>query len=157
MEDERLHLELIGLFSGLQGVYEIRSSEAAIIEALKDSAVFTLDTASALRWGARLVRTPNVSAHLPDVSRLGRLEADGVLVRDTTNTFIYASPFPVGPRLFVAVSSELPPHETLPSGHRVVTTDRLVREFIGTFGLRLDLLTLLDTCIEQNPRFGSDS
>lgn len=138
-------------------VFESGSSEAAIIEALKDSAVFTLDTASELRWGVRLVRTPNVSAYLRDADRLEELAANGVLVRDKTDTFIYASPFPVGPRLFAAVNTELPPHEALPSGHRVVTTDRLVREFIGTLGLRLDLLTLLDTCIEQNLRFGSVS
>ncbi len=131
-------------------VHVIQSDPALVIGRLKRGAIFTLDTAADMRWGLRLVHAPNMAAYLPCADVLDALEAEGVLVPDTSNTFIYAPPFPVGPRLFSVVTEETPPHEELPHGFRVVTVDRLVREFIGTFGLRLDLLAALDLHIQRD-------
>lgn len=130
--------------NGEASVHMVRRDPGGLIERLIEAGVFTLDTAAELRWGIRLVHTPNVSVYLPNADPLNRLADEQVLVRDPSDTFIYASPVRIGPRLFAVVPDEMPPHDTLPSGHRVVTVDRLTREFVGTFGLRLDLLAAFD-------------
>lgn len=131
--------------------YDALVDEATITASLKAPAVFTLDTSARLRWGLTLVNAPNVCAYLRDADSLEELARQGLARPQPADPFIYAPPFKTGTRLFAVITPELPPHETLPSGHQVVTTDFLVREYLGTIGLRLDLFTLLDAYLERPP------
>lgn len=140
--------------NGKVNVYNAVADEGRLIDSLKGLAVFTLDTAARLRWGIRLVNAPNVCAYLQRADDLKPLASRGLIEPNPVGSFIYAPPFRTGVRLLAVMTPELPPHETLASGHRVVTTDFLVREYLGVIGLRLDLFTLLDTYIERDREHG---
>ena len=142
----RVMVNIVPVLFRLQGttaVRVLRAEPAQIIEALRDDAVFAVDTAMRLAHGAGFLAGGDVQAYVTSAEPLERLARasliDAAPCPDTTLVRPWAGP----PRLFACVVSELPPWRITAGGHRVVTADRLRRELIGAVGARADLFALL--------------
>ena len=131
----------------LEGRLEVRALRAdreAVVDALRGDAVLALDTAMRLRRGRGLLAGGDVHVYLESDEPLERLAASGLIdavpYADTT----LVRPWPGPPRLFACITPELPEHERLLHGERVVTSERLAAELIGAVGRRADLFALLE-------------
>ena len=130
-----------------EGTLHVRYFNApreAVIDALKETAVFALDTAMRLSRGYGFIACHDIHAYLLSAAVLDRISASGLIACEDAADKILVRPFAGPPRLFVSVVSELPPSRLLPTNHRVVTRDRLARELIGAVGARADLFALLE-------------
>ena len=143
----RVMVNIVPVLFRLQGttaVRVLRAEPAQIIEALRDDAVFAVDTAMRLAHGAGFLAGGDVQAYVTSAEPLERLARasliDAAPCPDTTLVRPWAGP----PRLFACVVSELPPWRITAEGYRVVTADRLRRELIGAVGARADLFALLE-------------
>jgi len=143
----RVMVDIVPVLFRLQGTTQVRilrAEPAQIIEALRDDAVFAVDTAMRLAHGAGFLAGGDVQVYLTSAEPLERLARaaliDATPCLDTTLVRPWAGP----PRLFACVVSELPPWRTAVAVHRVVTADRLRRELIVAVGARADLFALLE-------------
>lgn len=134
---------------GEMAIHPLEASKDAVVAALKDTAVFTLDTASELRWGIRLLRGEDVHAYLADSQSLNTLATERLISATPLPTKVLFPPHFVSPRLVAVIVDALPPSETTVQDYRVVEASRLVREFIGAVGLRADLVALLEDCLRR--------
>lgn len=133
-------------------IHETRGSKEQITAALKDKAIFALDTAAELRWGLRLVRGNDVHAYLPTRANLNALVEAGLIAQTPLPTRILFPPHPVKPRLVAVLTSSPPPSERTVSGHLVVEGEEMVREYIGALGMRADLIAVLEECLARGRR-----
>ncbi len=143
----RRMVDIVPVLFRLQGttaVRALRAEPAQIIEALRDDAVFAVDTAMRLAHGAGFLAGGDVQAYLTSTEPLERLARAALIDAAPCADTMLVRPWPGQPRLFACVVSTLPPWRTLPGGHRIVTAERLRCELIGVVGARADLFALLE-------------
>jgi len=131
----------------LEGRLEVRVMRAphdAIVDALREDAVFAVDTAMRLAHGAGFLAGGDVQAYLPRAEPLARLADAGLVDEAPCPDTTLVRPWPGPPRLLACIVEELPPWRVARGGQRVVTGERLRRELIGAVGARADLFALLE-------------
>lgn len=131
----------------LEGTLSARvlcAGREAVVEALRDDAVFALDTAMRLAHGAGLFASGDIQAYLRDLAPLDRLAASGLVSLEPCRDTVLLRPWPGPSRLLASIVHELPPSRVVSGGYRVVTAERLQRELIGAVGRRADLFALLE-------------
>ena len=149
----RRMVNIVPVLFRLQGttmVRTLRAEPAQIIDALREDAVFAVDTAMRLAHGAGFLAGGDIQAYLTSAEPLERLAREGLIDATPCADTTLLRPWPGQPRLFACVVSTLPPSRTTPAGHRVVTAERLQRELIGVVGARADLFALLERA--ERPR-----
>jgi len=143
----RRMVRVIPLLFERQGVLEARrllADRDTVTAALRDDAVFALDTALRLARGHGFLAGGDVHAYVRERAAIERLAALGLVANQPHADAVLVRPWPGPPRLLACLVDVLPPSRTLPSGHRVVEADRLVRELIGAVGPRADLYALAE-------------
>ena len=125
-------------------VRALRSDRDAVVEALREDAVFALDTALRLRCGRGALSGGDVHAYLTSDAPLGRLAAAGLIDAAPHPDATLVRPWPGPPRLFAIIVSALPEHELVAGAARAVTRERLAAELIGAVGRRADLFASID-------------
>ncbi|MGM0485824.1 MAG: hypothetical protein ACQESR_03565 [Planctomycetota bacterium] len=133
-----------GGFSAFQSL--VPAGEALV--RLKGSAVLTLDSASELLGGLRFGSGRHVYAYFEKESDVDAIVTGGIgkRLRDARAAMLLASQ--EDEKIFAVVCQELPPHREY-AGHRVVTREHLVRDFLGFHGLRRDLIVELENKINR--------
>jgi hypothetical protein len=131
------------LLPGKASMAALQQPEDTVLQALRQRAVWTLDTASRLVSGHGFLTSPDLTGYISHAD-FQEIIAEGLVGPPRQNELsvhpIYRRP----PMLIVHATEEMPPHVELPSGDRVVTLDHLVRDLMGTLGWRPDLLTRLE-------------
>jgi hypothetical protein len=120
------------------------ADRSAVIEALRDDAVFAGDTAMRLAYRAGFLVGGDVHAYLPSADPIERLVRQGLVDAAPCSDTLLVRPWAGPPRLLASVVAELPPSREAPGGQRIVGVDRLRRELVGTVGARADLFALLE-------------
>jgi len=113
------------------------------LDRLRPRAVLTLDSATEMLAGFRFGRNRNIHAYFPSPEDLSAIEWEGIGERRPGTKFPLSWAPPGWEMLFAVVPPELPPHGEK-NGFRVVTRDHLIRDLIGFYGLRVDLLARLE-------------
>ncbi|HEU4408834.1 MAG TPA: hypothetical protein VFS43_26470 [Polyangiaceae bacterium] len=131
-------------FEGALTARALRADRAAITDALRDDAVFALDTAMRLSHGYGFFANDDVQAYLTSPAPLDRLASAGLLSAEPHPDLTLLRPWPGPPRLLACVASELPACRVVGAGYRVVTPERLARELVGAVGRRADLFALFE-------------
>jgi hypothetical protein len=126
-------------------VRALRAEPAVVAEALREDAVFALDTAMRLAHGHGFLAVREVQAYLTSPEPLVRLAEAGLISSKPLADTTLVRPWPGPLRLLACLVEELPPSRTVSGGYRVVTAERLARELIGAVGPRADLFALLET------------
>jgi hypothetical protein len=122
----------------------LRAEPAAIIEALRDDAVFAVDTAMRLVHGAGFLAGGDVQAYLTGDEPLARLAQAGLVEAASCPDITLVRPWPGPRRLLACLVPALPSWRVTPGGYRVVTAERLRGELVGAVGARSDLFALLE-------------
>lgn len=122
----------------------LSADREAVIESLREDAVFANDTAMRLLYGKGFLAGGDVHAYLTSTAPLERLGECGLIEEAQTQDTTLVRPWPGPPRLIACIVEELPSSCVARSGHRTVTPERLRRELIGTVGGRVDLFGLLE-------------
>ena len=122
----------------------ILASREAVIEALKEDAVFAVDTAMRLAHGAGFLAVQEVQAYLLGEVPLDRLAAAGLISEEDSFDRVLVRPWAGPIRLLACLVDKLPPSREVAGGYRVVTPERLGRELVGTVGPRADLFVLYE-------------
>jgi hypothetical protein len=122
----------------------LRADRSAVIEALRSDAIFGVDTAMRLAHGCGFLASGDIQAYVASVEPLDRLAREGLIDAVPFPDTTLVRPWPGPPRLLACIVEALPPSRATSDGHRVVCSDRLRRELIGTVGARADLFTLLE-------------
>ncbi len=128
------------------------ATREAVIDALRDDAVFASDTAMRLRLGAGFLTGGDVHAYLCGAEALERLVGAGLVDAEPWPDVVLSRPWPGPARLLVCMTKTPPACVVLPSGHKVVAPERLRRELIGAVGARADLFALLERLEEAAER-----
>ncbi len=128
----------------------LHAEPAAIIEALRDDAVFAVDTAMRLAHGAGFLSGGDVQAYLTGDEPLVRLAQAGLVDAAPCPDVTLVRPWPGPRRLLVCIVPTLPPWRAAPGGARVVTAERMRRELVGAVGARSDLFALLERLEEAD-------
>ena len=125
-------------------VHLLTAPRERVFEALRDHGIFALDSALRVRAGYGFLSSGDVQVYLSTPDTLQALAAQGLIsaARHLDSTLV--RPLGGPPRLLASVVGSPPPSELLPSGHRVVTRERLQRELIGAVGPRADLFALVE-------------
>ncbi len=123
---------------------EMLASREEVIEALREDAVFAVDTAMRLAHGAGFLAVQEVQAYLVGQEPLDRLAAAGLISGEAYFDRVLVRPWPGPARLLACLVDELPPSRDVAGGYRVVTRERLGRELVGTVGPRADLFVLYE-------------
>jgi hypothetical protein len=118
--------------SGQLRAYPVREEPGACLERLAPNSVFCFETALELRSKRRLLAGQDMHAYTLSAP------TDGVLVPTPPLLPAWSRP----PHLFLIVVATLPPSLDL-GGRRLVTAERLIREYLGALGHRFDLLAAL--------------
>ncbi len=145
-------VEIVPLLFRLEGMTAARlllASPERVIEALREDAVFALDTAMRLACGAGFLGAGDVQAYLTCPEPLERLAKASLIREAPYQDTTLVRPWPGPPRLIACMVQTLPPWRTAPGDLRVVTADRLRRELIGAVGARADLFSLLEQAEAQ--------
>lgn len=133
----------IFLRRGKASMAALQQPEDAVLQALRQRAVWTLDTAARLVSGRGFLTSPDLTGYLSPAD-LQEIVAQGLVGPPRRNELsvdpIYRRP----PMLIVHETEEMPPHIELPSGDRVVNLDHLFQDLMGTLGWRPDLMTRLE-------------
>ncbi len=120
------------------------AERARVIEALREDAVFALDTAMRLAHGFGFLSSGDVQVYLTTSEPLVGLASAGLIAAKRHPDTVLVRPWAGPDRLLACIVEELPPHHVVEGGFRVVTDDRLRRELIGAVGARADLFALLE-------------
>jgi hypothetical protein len=142
----RKYLDVVpSVFSacGEFAAFRLRMPPRDALEALRERAILTLDSATALLGGFRFSRNDNVFAYLPVSEDLHFVESSGIGTRRPGSSFPLGWAPPGWTPLFAVVPRALPPYREC-QGFRVVTTESLVRDLIGFYGARADLLARIE-------------
>lgn len=134
--------------AGTINAHVLRAERARVIEALREDAVFALDTAMRIAHGSGLLASGDIQAYLTAREPLARLASSGLIVSDPHSDRVLIRPWAGPDRLLACIVGEPPPHHVVEGGFRVVTDERLRRELIGAVGARVDLFALLDRADE---------
>jgi hypothetical protein len=128
---------------GAFAAFEMLISAEETIDGLDNSAVLTLDSASERLGGFRFGRGRDIYAYFGNASALD------ALVKHSKGRRLpgHLMPLLLAPhdqdRLFAVVCEDLPPHFEH-GGQRFVTREHLVRDLLGFYGLRLDLIVEIE-------------
>ncbi|MCC6557538.1 MAG: hypothetical protein IT372_31690 [Polyangiaceae bacterium] len=123
-----------------------------VIDALREDAVFALDTAMRLTHGFGFLSSGDVQAYLVSPAPLDRLVAEGLIAEPAHPDTVLVRPWPGPPRLIACVVNELPPSRRVAGDYTVVSAERLRRELVGAVGARADLFALLERAERSGPR-----
>ncbi|HEX5715309.1 MAG TPA: hypothetical protein VF179_04070 [Thermoanaerobaculia bacterium] len=141
-------VRIVPVFFRREGMLIVRALLAepgVIAEALKEDAVFALDTAMRLAHGHGFLAIREVHAYLTTLEPLDHLAGAGLISSEPLPDTTLVRPWPGPPRLLACIVEELPPSRQVAGGLQVVTAERLARELIGAVGPRADLFALLET------------
>jgi len=130
---------------GKLAVRKLLAEPSVVAEALREEAVFALDTAMRLAHGYGFLAIQEVQVYLTSPESLDRLASAGLISSEPLTDTTLVRPWPGPPRLLACIVEELPPSRQVAGGFRVVTAERLARELIGAVGPRADLFALLET------------
>jgi hypothetical protein len=149
IEGPRWHrmVRLVPTFFERQGVltaWQSRGERSAIIEALREAAVFALDTAMRLAHDHGFLAGEDIHAYLCSPAPLEDLAKSGLIDAMPYPDTLVVRPWPGPSRLLACIVEELPPARLVEGGYRVVTEERLRQELIGAVGARADLFALLE-------------
>ncbi|HEY3568799.1 MAG TPA: hypothetical protein VGP73_12765 [Thermoanaerobaculia bacterium] len=131
------------LLPGKASMAALQASEEMVRQALRQRAVWTLDTAARLVSGHGFLTAPDLTGYLSHAD-LQEIVAQGLVGPLRQNELSVDPIYHRPPMLIVHETEEMPPHVELPSGDRVVTLDHLLRDLMGTLGWRPDLMTRLE-------------
>lgn len=126
-------------------VRTLLAEPSVVAEALREDAVFALDTAMRFAHGHGFLAIREVQAYLTTPEPLDRLAGAGLISSEPLADTTLVRPWPGPPRLLACLVEELPPSRSVAGGFQVVTAARLARELIGAVGPRADLFALLET------------
>jgi hypothetical protein len=116
---------------------------AEALAALSGRVILTLDSATEILGGFRFGRAPNEYVYLASAHDLEEIERRKLGERLPGSSFPLAWTPPERPTLFAVVVGRPPPY--MERGRLcVVTRERLVRDLIGFYGLRGDLLSEIE-------------
>jgi hypothetical protein len=132
-------------------VRALLAEPAAVAEALREEAVFALDTAMRLAHGHGFLAVREVQAYLATPEPLDRLARAGLISAEPLPDTTLVRPWPGPPRLLACLVKELPPSRPAAGGFQVVTAARLAGELIGAVGPRADLFALLESAEARRP------
>ncbi len=113
---------------------------------LSDSAVLTLDSASELLGGFRFGRGRHVYAYFRDARDVDAIVTDSIGQHLPGHLRALLLAPNDDNMLFAVVCQKLPPYRKQ-AGQLVVTREHLVRDFLGFYGLRRDLLVEIENKI----------
>lgn len=130
---------------GTLAVRALLAEPSVVAEALREDAVFALDTAMRLAHGYGFLAIREVHAYLTTPEPLARLARAGLISSEPLLDTTLVRPWPGPPRLLACIVEEPPPSRQVAGGFQVVTAERLARELIGAVGPRADLFALLET------------
>jgi len=145
-------VEIIPVLFRREGVAEarvLRAEPAAVIEALRDDAVFALDTAMRLAHGFGFLSGGDVHVYLAGSEPLDRLAQAGLIEAAPCLDTILVRPWSGPARLLASIVGDTPASRIVGDGYRIVTGERLRRELIGAVGARADLFALLERAEER--------
>ncbi|MFH1177386.1 MAG: hypothetical protein V1750_08260, partial [Acidobacteriota bacterium] len=131
------------LCAGERRVHRLRSDWGEVTRALRDDAVFTLDTACRLAHDRGLFQALDVHAYLRSQEAVDRLVAARMLDPTALAGQSLLPLLPAPPRLWAVVVGEWPPWRQLADRWRVVSDERLAQDLLGAVGVRLDLFARL--------------
>ena len=122
---------------------------AEALSRLRNRAVLTLDSATEVLSGFRFGRARNDYAYFETASDLERIESEAIGERRPGTHFPLAWTPSGWEMLFAVVTEPLPPNlEHV--GFRVVTKEHLIRDLIGLYGLRTELLAAIEAKLEAS-------
>jgi hypothetical protein len=130
---------------GTLAVRALLAEPSVVAEALREDAVFALDTAMRLAHGYGFLVIREVQVYLTSPEPLDRLASARLISLEPLPDTTLVRPWPGPPRLLACIVEDLPPSRQVAGGFQVVTADRLARELIGAVGPRADLFALLET------------
>ncbi|MCS6898488.1 MAG: hypothetical protein RMJ98_10745, partial [Myxococcales bacterium] len=105
-------LDLLPIFFQHQGTltaHALRSDRATVIEALRDEAVFALDTALRLVHGHGVLKGEDIHAYVGNTQVLARLGASGIIEEEPLADRVLVRAWPGPPRLLACVVGDMPP------------------------------------------------
>lgn len=114
------------------------------LERLSSRIVLTLDSATELLAGFRFGKARNAYVYLESSADLREIEEAGIGERRPGTSFPLAWTPPGWEMMFAVVPVEMPPSFEH-GGHRVVTREHLIRDLIGFYGLRTNLIVEIET------------
>lgn len=118
-------------------------SRDEVIAALREEAVWTLDTAARLACGIGFLTIQDLTGYMSPETFDRAVESS--LVQPTGSSSIGIAPVLSRPAILIAhLTTAPPPFFTLPTGDRVVEWEALMQDLKGTLGWRPDLLTRLE-------------
>ncbi len=123
---------------GRMQAYPLMAPAREVLARLSSRSMLCFETALEVWKGRRLLTARDLHAYTIDACLAESVPGLGpeCIPPDLTPTF------PRDPHLFLWVLQAWPEHVEL-EGVRVVTAERLLREYLGTVGQRLDLLAVL--------------
>jgi hypothetical protein len=131
------------LLPGKAGMAPLRQSGEAVRTALREKAVWTLDTAARLVSGRGFLTSPDLTGYLA-AADLEWAVAQGLIAPPEQAGLSVEPLYRRPPMLIAHLTQTPPPHVELSSGDRVVSWEFLLRDVMGTLGWRPDLLTRLE-------------
>jgi hypothetical protein len=131
------------LLAGRVGMAPLLETAEAVRGALRDQAIWTLDTAARLRTGHGFLASPDLTGYLSEAA-FSRAAEEGLIGRPLAGDISVEPLYRRPPMLIAHLTEEPPESETLPSRERVVSWPFLIRDVMGTLGWRPDLLTRLE-------------
>ncbi len=126
---------------------ELRGAESDILDALVGEAVWTLDTATRLAGLRGFLPARDLTGCLRE-SRLSLL-VDAGRIGPPGAGAVSVDPLMARAPLLVVRVDVTPTNVVLPTGHRIVSWDQLLRDLLGTLGWRPDLLTRLESAYRE--------
>lgn len=125
------------------------------LDAIRESAILTLDSAAEALGGFRFGSAGISQAYFPSSRDLTQIEEKGIGERRAGSRFPLSWVPPGVEILFAVIPRELPPFAER-DGFRVVTPEFLLRDLIGFYGLRGDLLALYEARIGERRAIGEN-
>lgn len=128
---------------GRLNAFQLLVPATEALPCLKGSAVLTLDSASELLGGFRFGRGRHIHAYFEQQTDVDAIVRGGIGKRlpNVRSALLLAAQN--GDKIFAVVCQELPPYRQC-AGHRVVTRQHLIRDFMGFYGLRRDLIVEIE-------------
>ncbi|MBM4087992.1 MAG: hypothetical protein FJ276_00975 [Planctomycetes bacterium] len=123
--------------------FELHVPDEQVIAHLSRTAVLTLDSATERLGGFRFGRGRHIYAYFETVPDLDSLVGDAIGRRLAGDLMPLLLAPQEGSLLLAVVCRQLPPHVQA-TGCRIVTHEYLVRDLIGFYGLRHDLLVAIE-------------
>jgi hypothetical protein len=127
--------------------YRLLVPRTEALERLKGIAVYTLDTATDILGGFRFGRARNDYAYFRSAADLDRIEQMRVGERRPGTSFPLAWTPPGWEMLFAVVPDAMPPLAEA-AGFTVVTREFLIRDLIGLYGARVELIATIEAKLQ---------